>query len=249
MDFRLNDFIDIHTHLLPGLDDGPKNVSDAIAMARCYQRVGVNTVIATPHFLPGTAWSAAKEKILESLIKFKKELIDNNVSLMVEAGMEIAFHNRLVDNLLNNKLLPLGQSEYYLIEPSFQGEQDELVACLHFLLTEGRKIILAHPERCEKFQQKSDSLIGLVEQGLLVQVNSGSLLGLFGKKSKATAKELYRRQCLHFVASDAHDSIRRHPLDLDQCANLVSCLGGDKSVFYNRKYFDKTVSENQVDTQ
>ena len=239
MTFRFSEFIDIHTHILPGLDDGPQDMQGSIAIARCYAKLGITTIVATPHFLPGTAWAPTKEQVLKSVQALQANLDTANIDLRVVAGMEIAYHKRLEERILANLVLPLGQSGYFLIEPSFQGEQDGLLACLQSLLNKGRKLILAHPERADMFQQMPQVLKKLVHQGLRIQINAGSLLGNFGAKSKATAELLRQDNCIHFVASDAHDVSKRGPLDVTAWQNLQGIPGGEALLLSCNAYIDE----------
>jgi protein-tyrosine phosphatase len=226
MTFQLTEFIDIHTHILPGFDDGPKDLRGSIAMARCFENAGVRSIIATPHFLPGTAWAPSREKVVESVQALQEFLDSENIDLKVEAGMEIAFHKKIEDRILSNSLLSLGNSGSFLIEPLFHSEQESLLASLDSLLGQGKNLILAHPERIDGFQQRPELLRGFVAKGLRIQVNSGSLLGYFGKKSRLTAESLLRMKCLHFIASDAHNHTNRAPLTDCEWTNLNSSSEG-----------------------
>ncbi|MFT5697839.1 MAG: protein-tyrosine phosphatase [Desulforhopalus sp.] len=220
---EIKNFIDIHTHILHGLDDGPKNLQESLALARCYEISGVKRVIATPHFLPGTAWAPTKEKVLYSVQNLQEHLDKEGIVLKIEAGMEIAYHGKMADRILAGDLLSLGNSGYYLIEPSFHGEQDNLIATVGLLLSQGIKIILAHPERIGRFQDHTELLERLVVQGTLLQINAGSLLGCFGKKSKVMAESLANKQLFHFIASDAHNHDKRAPITEQEWRALASC--------------------------
>ena len=227
MTSQLSKFVDIHTHILPGLDDGPKNIEESLALARCFVRTGIKIVIATPHFLPGTAWASSKEKVLEAVQALQMSLDKEKINLKVEAGMEIAFHKRLEERLLSGDLLSLWDSGFFLIEPSFHGEQEGMLSSLESLLRRGEKLILAHPERVDNFQQKPELLERLVGQGLLIQVNMGSLLGYFGAKSQETAELLSQNNWLHFIASDAHNHDKRAPLNEDEWAAFLGRPEGE----------------------
>lgn len=226
MRFDLTSFVDIHCHILPGLDDGAKNIQESIELARLFEQSGITTVVATPHFLPGTSWAASKEVVLETVQILQTKLDSEEIVLKILPGMEIGFHKKLPERLLSGALLPLGDSGYYLIEPSFHGEQDIFLEQLAFLLKQGQKLIVAHPERVDGFH-KLDLLEKLVDQGLLIQVNAGSLLGKFGRKSKSIATELKKRNCIHFIASDAHDCNRRTPLTRVEWEKLADDEGGE----------------------
>lgn len=241
MVFQITNFIDMHTHILPGMDDGAKDMAESLKIARCYERTGVKNIVATPHFLPGTAWAPKKEDVTGSVRELQTVLDQNHIDVTVIAGMEIAFHKKLEERILSDMLLPLGKSGYYLIEPSFNGEQDSLLESLGSLLQKKQKLILAHPERVDGLHQRVDELQNLVEQGLRIQANTGSLLGYFGPKSCAAAHLLRRKNCLHFIASDTHDSLKRAPLNADEWRVflrieggkelLLSCLRNIKGIF------------------
>jgi protein-tyrosine phosphatase len=244
MTFFLNEFIDMHTHILPGLDDGPKDLAGSIAIAHCYEKVGIKTIVATPHFLPGTAWAPTRERVLATVQALQASLDKANIDLRVVPGMEIAYHKKLEERILANIVLPLGQSEYFLIEPSFEGEQEGLLASLQSLLNRGQKLILAHPERAAIFQQMPQVLRKFVDQGLRIQVNAGSLLGYFGEKSKATAEWFRQGKCIHFIASDAHDHTKRCPFDAAEWANLLACPGGEELLLTCNAYIDEIFHAN-----
>lgn len=217
---QLHNFIDIHCHILYGLDDGPKNVEESLALARCYEALGIKKIIATPHFLPGTAWAPTREKVLEAVQRFEEVLNTQEIPLKIEPGMEIAYHKKMGERITAGSLLPLADSNYYLIEPSFQGEQESMLETLTGLLANDIQLILAHPERSDHFQRHPDCLEKLVAQGLLLQVNSGSLLGHFGGKTKKTAEYLVKKGQV-LLGSDAHSHDKRPPFSAEEW-NILS---------------------------
>lgn len=221
MSLEINKFVDIHTHILYGVDDGSRNLQESIAIAKSYVHVGVKRIVATPHFLPGTAWAVPKDKVIKGIDSFQKVLDHQGIDLKVLYGMEIAFHKNLIQRIERGTVLPLGESEHYLIEPSFSGEQESLLSCLSTLLEKGYKLILAHPERIEGLRDKMNIIRKLVEKGLLIQINSGSLLGYFGRDTKKSALHFGQKKCLHFIASDAHDSKKRAPLNEKEWSLLI----------------------------
>jgi protein-tyrosine phosphatase len=225
---RLKDLIDIHVHILPGLDDGPKDLQESIELASCYERVGVRTVVATPHYLPSTAWAPSKEKIRESVVELQSVLDTKKINLKILPGMEIAYHRKMKERLGAGEMLSLANSGHYLVEPSFHGPQDGLVRDLAHLLEMGQKLILGHPERIDDFQQNPKLLKDLSAKGLYLQVNSGSLLGYFGKSSQKLAQKLQAWNCLDIIASDAHNTGRRPPLTNEEWDSLLSLSGGEK---------------------
>ncbi|MCB2173655.1 protein tyrosine phosphatase [bacterium] len=226
MTCHLADFIDMHCHILPGVDDGPADLAQSTILARKYAQSGVKAVVATPHFLPGTSWATPAKKVLRQVNELQHHLNQQSIPLRILPGMEIAFHRKLEQRLKAGELLPLADSPYYLIEPAFQGDQGECVALLTALQQDGFHFILAHPERIEGFQRSPHLLSQLAEQGVLLQVNTGSLLGRFGATSKSIAHGLKDQDHLHFLASDAHDAARRGPLTATDWQEIHDLPGG-----------------------
>lgn len=221
----LDGLVDIHCHILPGIDDGARDMEESVAMAQHYAAAGFVAVVATPHFIPGTAWAATAQVVAERVAALQARLDAENIALRVYPGMEIAFHKRLADRLHTGGLLPLAASGRYLIEPSFQGSQEELLYTVRHLLDQGQRVIIAHAERISAFQRNYDPLIRLVAQGLEIQVNCGSLLDVFDERCRKTALELLANNCVHYLASDAHGARRRTPPSPEERLRLADLLG------------------------
>jgi len=209
---RLPDFVDIHVHILPGIDDGPKDMANSLTLARSYEHAGISRIFATPHFIPGTAWSADKETVLQLVSEFQAVLDSEGINLHIIPGMEIAYHRKMVERICSGQLLSLGNSNYYLIEPPFYGIAGDLYGSLMYLLEREMNIIIAHPERAEIFIKKPRLIEKLFSAGAHIQINSGSLLGYFGVVSKQIALNLWESRQLHYIASDAHNCNNRTPL-------------------------------------
>lgn len=221
----ISKFIDIHTHILPSIDDGPKNLEESAAMARCYIDLGISKIIATPHFIPGTAWAANREKINEKVTEVQNYLNEQNIALQIYPGMEIAYHTKVMSRLEKGLLQSLANSQYYLLEPSFQDSQHDVLQCARQLMEQGQKVILAHPERIKTFQENLEPLRAAIISGLEVQLNSGSILGKFGETCKQTAMQLIVADNVHYLASDAHSADNRKPLDVKEWQHLSDSLG------------------------
>ena len=221
---KLSDFIDIHTHILPGLDDGPKELSDSIALAHCYTAVGIKRVFATPHFLPGTAWSASPEKIIVAVQMLQDTLLSAGSSLTIIPGMEIAIQKSMGKNLDKGRYLPLGNSCSYLLEPPFEVSGFDPLDPLNEFHERQQHVILAHPERCEYFQRHPQTLQKAHNQGVSIQVNLGSLLGWFGQQPQKTAKQLLTWGIIDYLASDAHSSYQRRPPNQQEWQTLQEII-------------------------
>ncbi len=223
----LCDFIDIHTHILPGIDDGPRDMAGSVKIARAYERSGISTVFATPHYMPGTAWSADKNTVLQLISEFQAILDVEQIKLRILPGMEIAYHKKMVERICSRQVLALGESSYFLIEPPLHDMSDDFCKSLMYLLEQEVKLIIAHPERVAIFQKRPNLLEKLVLSGARTQINTGSLLGHYGDVSKQIALDLWQNNQLHYIASDAHNYNKRAPLTLADWESIRNLPDGE----------------------
>jgi len=201
--------IDLHCHVLPGIDDGPATIEDSLALARAAASAGTHIVVATPH----VSWEYPNraETIARLVDELNRRLRGEGVSLVIRCGAEIAMTR--VGDLAVEELarLTLGGSSWLLVEPPFT-----LVATgLDLLVTElqrrGFRIVLAHPERCPALHRDRQTLERLVDSGVVGSLTAGSLDGRFGAVVRRFSLELVRDGLVHNVASDAHDPSNRPP--------------------------------------
>lgn len=200
--------IDIHSHILWGLDDGPRHLDESIAMAKTAVAEGIHTIIATPHHANGQFFNPADD-VEQSVQLFNDALAAQDIPLKVLNGQEIRVYNRLLDDLEQLICQPLCRSRYILLElpaSHMPEELDELIFELNLLqLTP----IIAHPERNREVASHAELLSQFVENGVLCQVTAGSINGRFGRSVRKAALELCRRGLVHFIASDAHNVTTR----------------------------------------
>jgi protein-tyrosine phosphatase len=201
--------IDLHSHILPGIDDGPPTLDGSLELARAAVAAGTRTILATPHINTDARIDAGL--VAAGLETLRPALAEAEIPLEVLPGGEIAIW-RLVD--LDDaalRSLALGGGPYLLVESPFSpvvGDFEPLVLDLH---ARGHRVLLAHPERCPAFQRDPTRLERLVEAGALVQVTAGSMAGLFGTTVKRFTSGLLRDGLVHVIASDAHDAVKRPP--------------------------------------
>jgi protein-tyrosine phosphatase len=222
----LKGFIDIHCHILPGLDDGPSTIEESLKMAKMYASQGVHHVIATPHFINGTAWANSAKIVVQSVQKMQAVLNKNRINLIIHPGMEIACSFRMPDFFAQGILLPLGgKGNMFLLEPAFHGTQEELVASVQFMLRNNRVPIIAHPERISYFQSNPDDLLALINQGARIQLTMDSLLAPPQSRRHQLALRLVQTRQVHFLASDAHSSAGREPPGESVWCRLEELIG------------------------
>jgi protein-tyrosine phosphatase len=201
--------IDLHCHVLPGLDDGPGTMPEAVAMAAAAAAAGTSTMVATPHI--DHHWRVRPEAIPQRAAALQAALGDEQIDLRILLGGEIAL-SRLVDLSAEQlRVVRLGDGPYLLIESPLDNAAGDFDSLLLRIRARGEVIVLAHPERSPLFQQQPERLVALVEEGLLCSVTSGSLRGDFGQLVRDFTIELLREGLVHNVASDSHDERRRPP--------------------------------------
>ena len=200
--------IDLHCHLLPGIDDGPRDMAHAIAMSRLQVAAGVRTVAATPH----VSWDMPTPlaTIELGLVELREALSQERIPLDVLRGAEIDVHQAqaLSDDALH--ALALGGSDWLLLEAPLQ-QRAVLEPAARSLLQRGHRVVLAHPERSPLLQRDPAMLRRLAREGVLTQLTAGSFVGAFGRTVQRFAEQLLEDGLVHTVASDAHDILRRPP--------------------------------------
>jgi protein-tyrosine phosphatase len=219
--------IDIHCHLLPGLDDGPANLPEAVAMAGAAVASGTTTIVATPHI--DHTWRVRPQLIPPRAAALREALSDRGIDLQIKTGAEIAL-SRLTD-LSRGELagLRLGSGPYLLLEcplSTTAGDFDLMLLTIH---SREQAIVLAHPERSPLFQQEPARLARLVEAGLLCSITAGSIRGAFGEPVRRFSIELLREGLVHDLSSDAHDHLNRPPGIADALASAEPELPGISS--------------------
>jgi protein-tyrosine phosphatase len=216
--------IDIHAHLLPGIDDGPKTLEESIAMAKLAAAEGVRSIIATPHSSDGR-YNSVPELVRKAVIDLNDALKKEQVDLIVYSGQEVRFNRFLLDDLVNGRLLTLHNSMYLLIELPPKFLQNEVLELIHELQMINMVPIIAHPERNPSIINRQDLLHRMVERGALSQVNAPSVTGRNGAKIRRAALRLFEQQLVHFIASDAHDTRLRLPGLTDAYETLIHFIG------------------------
>lgn len=195
--------IDLHTHILPGIDDGARTLEDALDMARAFVADGVTTIAATPHVRDDFPTSA--DSMHRAVDALRQVLDDEEIPLTLLPGAEIAVDRiaRLDENELR-RLTLAGSDRYVLVETPYHGWPVELSERLLGLRIAGFTPVLAHPERNAEVQQTPSLLAPLVRGGTLVQVTAASLDGRLGARTRHAAVHLVAVGLAHLVASDAH---------------------------------------------
>jgi protein-tyrosine phosphatase len=201
--------IDLHSHLLPGIDDGAPDLDASVAMGRAAVAGGVDQIVATPH-VNGT-YRNDPLGFAERVAQVQAALDAAGVALRVKRGAEVS--HAMVHDLSEDALraCTLGDGDYLLLEPPLVGPVPLIDRMVSDLQARGFQILLAHPERIAAFQRNIGVVEKLVAQGCLSSATAGSVSGQFGGAVKRFTQELFARGLVHNLASDAHDSQYRSP--------------------------------------
>jgi protein-tyrosine phosphatase len=201
--------IDLHCHVLAGIDDGPETIEGSVALARVAAERGTRTIVATPH----VSWSYdnGPQTIARLVDQTNAQLARAGVEIDIVAGAEIAITRAAELDRETIAALTLGGGPWLLIEFPFSSASPGLDELVQELEEEGHRVVLAHVERCPAFQRDPSMLESLVLSGALASITAGSLAGSFGSTARRFALELLDAELVHNVASDAHDAEKRPP--------------------------------------
>jgi len=201
--------IDLHTHLLPGLDDGPATLEESVALARAMVRAQTTVAVATPHV--SSRYPTERPEIAAAAAQLREALLGAGLELDLREGAEVELTRTrdLSDEELHG--LRLGGCRWLLVEPPLAPAAGSPVAEIEGLLDRGHHILLAHVERCPALRRAPGGLHRLVSAGVLVSITAASLTGGFGGQAQQFSRDLVRAGLVHSVTSDTHDVDVRSP--------------------------------------
>ena len=223
--------IDIHSHLLPGIDDGAHDIDMAVVLAKIAVTDGITHMVCTPHIHPGR-YDNTLETISAAKNKLKTALKKHHIALAIAAAAEVRFSLELMDKIRRNEIPFLGKwqgKDVLLLEfphHEMPFKADRLTA---WLLARDIVPLIAHPERNRGLLQSPVKLKPFIRQGCLLQVTASSLVGTFGEKSQQFALDLLQKNLITVLASDAHNDKRRPPILTDGFHAAADVVGTDNA--------------------
>lgn len=195
--------VDMHNHLLPGIDDGLKTIEDTLICLRQYADWGIHRVICTPHvsqdYYPNTA-----DQLLQVAGTVQQAIADAQLPITLTVAAEYLLDEQFDQLLHEDQLLCFGPARYVLIETGWAAPPQQLDQWLFTMQLKGYTPVLAHPERYRYYQDDPDQLKQLRAQGCLFQLNLMSLVGRYGSRTQRLALDLLDERCISFVGSDLH---------------------------------------------
>ena len=221
-------FVDIHCHMLPGLDDGAVNLGVSLAMARMAVEDGVRTVVVTPHQL-GNYSRNRGETIRAYVARFQRELNERRIPLRILAGADVRVEPDMVQGLGAGDVVSLADRRRHVLLELPHELYVPLDGLLRALRSAGMVGVLSHPERNQGILREPQVVEVLVEAGCLMQVTAGSLVGSFGAEIRDFSEWLLKEGFVHFLATDAHGTTSRRPLMSPAFRRAVELVGRQRA--------------------
>lgn len=193
---------DMHSHVIPGIDDGAKDIHESLELAKRFIDLGFSKLIATPHVM-ADFYRNTPDIINSGLDRLREALQDNNLKLEVDAAAEYYLDEAFLNKLARKEILSFGNN-YLLFELSYINPPSNLTDILFKIQDAGFYPVLAHPERYSFYHGSIENYLQIKEKGCLFQLNTIALAGYYGKGSKKIAEELVDQHCIDFLGSDMH---------------------------------------------
>ncbi|WP_102335489.1 tyrosine-protein phosphatase [Salimicrobium jeotgali] len=219
--------IDIHSHILPDVDDGAQSEQESLEMAEKALEEGIHTIVATPHFKNGQ-WDNSRPDIEAKVHVLNRFFEESDVPLRVLPGQETRINGEMLEDLDAGEVLPINHSGYVFVEFPSDAVPRYTSQLLYDLQLKGYKPIIVHPERNTYLQGKPSILYDFIQQGAYAQLTAGSLVGSFGKPIKRFSEQLLEARLIHLIASDAHN-VKHRPFHMKEAFERIEKLYGPET--------------------
>lgn len=194
--------IDIHTHIIHAVDDGSDTIEESVAILKCAVKNGVSDIIFTPHYIEAAEYD--KEMVYKHFEMLRQEAKQQALPIKLYLGNEVAVYGNISQILNADNITRLADSKYMLIEFPMSTDVSYVMDTVYEMRINGIVPIIAHPERCECFRKHYERIQEAIQEGALIQCNTGSLMGTYGNTAKKIVKRLLKEKLVHFLATDTH---------------------------------------------
>lgn len=219
--------IDLHSHILPGIDDGAPDMETSVAMARMAVADGTQVIACTPHIRP-PIYNNVPEDIRDRVAQLAQVLRDQEIDLKLVTGADVHIAPDLAGALARDEVAALGKTRYFLFEPPSSIMPKGLVQICGQIMRAGYKPILTHPERFSWIDHNYDVFCQLHDSGVVVQLTAASVTGRFGRRPQYWSQRMLEEGRAQLIASDAH-SIEGRPPGLSEARNVIASNLGDET--------------------
>ncbi|SHK36938.1 protein-tyrosine phosphatase [Anaerobranca californiensis DSM 14826] len=216
--------VDTHNHLLPGIDDGAKNIEETIEMCKIAADDGIKKIVATPHYIKGEL--ETEPSVIKGLVgEVNKLLQKQGIDIEILPGHEVFVDPAIPQLLKDNLLCTINNSKYLLIELPMGSTPKYIEELIYSIRLNGYVPIIAHPERNVEIMENPNLLYRFIELGAMAQLTTWSIQGNYGKKVQETAEILLKHDMYSLIGTDAHSPTKRRP-KLEKGINLVQQIVG-----------------------
>lgn len=219
--------IDLHCHLLPGIDDGATDLETSLAMARMAVADGIEVIACTPHIMPGY-YENDGPGIRAAVDALQAQLVKAEIDLKLIPGADVHLVPDMARGLASGHLQTLGNSRYFLFEPPHHVAPPRLEDAVFDVMTAGYHPLFTHPERLTWIEAHYETIKRIAHGGAWMQITAGSVTGLFGKRPQYWSERMLSEGLVHVLATDAHNLRRRTPL-LSAAVEAVAKRLGDEA--------------------
>ena len=218
--------IDIHSHILPNIDDGARSIEETFNLIKEAENVGFKAIVATSHYSKYYQTETPEREMWVNIVY--KKIQEQDIKTELYLGNEIYLSENTMKILEEGKASTINDTSYVLFELPFDKEPLELYNVVSEMLQNKLVPILAHPERYAYVQQDPELVYDLIQKGVLMQANYGSIIGAYGRKAKITVKKLLENNMIHFLGSDCHRQNTIYPKIPKTIIELKKVIGENK---------------------
>jgi protein-tyrosine phosphatase len=218
--------IDLHCHILPGMDDGPETLAEAVAMCRVAAADGIDTIVAAPHYKPGT-YEFSGAELRQAIDTLSGELKKQGLAIRILPGAEVTVSPEMQGSLIPGGHLTINHGRHFLVEFSPLSVPNRWDTFLLSFLNAGLTPIIAHPERNAWFIRHFEALAAAVRSGIMIQITAMSITGGFGPEVRGFGVRLLKENLVHVIASDAHSADDRPPKLADAVSLAADVIGSE----------------------
>lgn len=212
-------YIDVHSHVLPGLDDGAQDMQQSLEMLRIAESEGITDIIATPHYKSGR-FRADSGEVSKRLHKLQTAAKEEGLAIRLYSGTEIYYHSELEEKLEKQEIHTLNQTDCVLVEFSPFENYSYIRNAADDIMSLGYVPIIAHVERYQCLLKDDKKVKELKDMGCGIQVNASSITGDFGFAAKRFTRKLLKQKLIDYIGTDAHNTEKRKPA-MQKCADVL----------------------------
>lgn len=240
----MDNYIDIHSHALHGIDDGSKTIEESIEIIKEYKQMGFSDIILTPHYIEDTKYTSKNNEKIKKINELKTLIKKENIDINLHIGNEVYITDNILKLIKKDEISTLANNKYILIELPMNNEITNLKEIIFNLLSNNITPIIAHPERYSTIQNNLSYAQELVDQGVLLQSNYASIIGIYGKQAQKTVKKLLKNNLIYFLGTDIHKPNSKIYINIKKIRKKITKLIGQDKFNQLTKINPETIIKN-----